>query len=313
MKKIIFTGLFLLSSLAIVSAQVKLSFNPPKGAKYEYQTEMIQISKVSAMGQDISTEMEMDMKCLMEVVEKTQQEIRVQYTYKDISYIVSSPMMKMGYDSKKPSENPSDAEKMIGKMFNALIGKVFSLTIAPNGSIKSVTGMDAMVEDMLQSIAADGPAIAMISELMKQMFSESNTKKMFEQSFNFYPGNAVKVGDNWTVDNELAISNMNTAAKTKYTVKEIKKNMADIAIESDLEINMALNLSADVNAKMDGLLTGAQTGSMLVDTKTGMPISCDVSQNIKGPVKVQGPDNAQKIEMVMDMTSKTKTSIKDVK
>ena len=40
MKGFFFAALFLTSGLTIVPAQVKLSFNPAKGAKYEYQTEL---------------------------------------------------------------------------------------------------------------------------------------------------------------------------------------------------------------------------------------------------------------------------------
>ena len=297
--KVAFTGLFLLLGLTIVSAQVKLSFNPEKGKKYEYQTEAVIMTNIAVMGQNISTEMEMSMKYLMEVVGKTSQETLAQFTYQDISYIVTSPMMNMGYDSKNPSENPSDMDKMIEKIFSAFIGKSFALSVAPDGTVNSVTGMDAIVESMTQSVAAGGQIAAQISEAVKQQFNENATKNMFEQSFKFYPENTVKAGDSWTVDNTLEISNMDTKTKTKYTIKEIKKNIAAIAVESTLEMKPG--------AGMEGTLTGTQTGTMQVDTKTGMPVLHDMSQTIKGPIKSQG------MEMLMEMTTKAKTSTKNIK
>ena len=299
MKKIVFTGLFLLSGITIVSAQVKLSFNPEKGKKYEYQTELIQLSKNTAMGQEMASEMEMSMKYLMEIAEKTPQETKAQFTYQDISYIITSPMMKMGYDSKNPIENPSDMDKMLGKMFGTLIGKPFTLTITPDGSVKSVTGMDAIAENMTQSVAANGQMAAQMSGAIKQQFGENAIKGSFEQSLKIYPANAVKAGDSWVVENTLDISNMNTKTKTKYTLKGIKNNMADIVVESTLEMKPG--------AGMEGSLTGTQTGTMQVDVKTGMPVSSDMSQSIKGTLKTQG------IDILTDMTNKVKLSTKEVK
>ena len=299
MRKFIFTGLFLLSGLTIVSAQVKLSFNPEKGKKYEYLTEVVQITKNTAMGQEMSSETEMNMKYLMEVVEKTSQETQAQFTYQDISYIVTSPMMKMGYDSKNPIETPSDMDKMLDKMFGTLIGKPFTLTIAPDGSVKSVTGMDAIVENMSKAVDADGQIAAQMSGAIKQQFSENAIKNMFEQSLKTYPDKTVKAGDSWTVENTADISNMNLKMKNKYTLKEIKKNLADIAVESDLEMKPG--------AGMEGLLTGTQTGVMSVDTKTGIPVSSDLTQIVKGTLKTQG------IDILMDMTTKSKLTIKEVR
>ena len=301
MKKIISTSLILLLGFTIASAQIKLSFNPQKGAKYEYQTEMIQISKNAAMGQEMTSETEISMKYLMEVVEKSTDEIQTVFTYQDISYIITSPMMKMGYDSKNTIENPSDMDKILEQIFSTLIGKPFTLTIAPDGSVKSVTGMDAIAESMSQSVGNDQIA-AQLTVAIKQQFSEDAIKRVFEQSLKIYPDNPVKVGNSWNVNNAIEISGMGTNTKTKYTLKAVKKEMADIAIESTLEMK-----PGEATAGAEGLLTGTQIGTMVIDVKTGMPVSSDLTQIVKGSTKMQG------IDILMDMTTKSKMSTKEVK
>ena len=299
MKRIAFAVLFLVSGLTIVPAQVKLSFNPEKGKKYEYQTEMIQNIKQNLMGQEVPVEMEMSTKYLMEIVDKTAQETTVQFTYKEMAYIVSSPMMKMGYDSKNPVENPSDIDQMLSKMFGKMIGQSVVVVIAPDGSVKSVTGMDAIGESMTNAIADGGQIVAQLGAQMKQQFNDASMKNMFEQSFKSYPNNPVRVGDSWNIESTTMMNNMNTGLKTKYTLKSVSRNVATIAVAGEMEISPG--------AGMEGKITGTQTGTTSVDTKSGLTVTGDLSQNMKGTIRAQG------VDIQMEMIIKTKTSIKEVK
>ena len=298
-KRLVFFSMFLISGLTIASAQIKLSFNPEKGKKYEYQQELIQVIKQNAMGQEIPMETELSTTYLMEIKDKTLQETQVQFTYRDFVFIVSSPMMKMGYDSKNPIANPSEMDQMFGKMFSTFIGQPMMVVIAPDGSVKSVTGMDAIFENMLKAIASDGQVAAQLGAQMKPQFSDAAQKKSFEQLFKFYPTNPVKMGDSWNMENTTTVTNMNTHLKTKYTLKGVSKNVATIAMEGDMEMTPGMG--------MEGKLSGTQTGTMSVDTKTGMIISSETTQNIKGAVKTQG------IDLLMDINMKMKTSFKEIK
>ena len=298
MKNFVFAGLFLVSGLTIVPAQqVKLSFNPEKGKKYEYQTETVQNVKQNVMGQEIPVEMEMNTKYLMEIKDKTPQETTVQLTYEEMVYIISSPMMKMGYDSKNPVENPSDIDQMFSKMFDQMIGQSIVVVIAPDGSVKSVTGMDAIGESMVSAIAADGQMIAQLGAQMKQQYNDDAMKNMFEQMFKIYPENAVKAGNSWNINTSMMVNNMITDLKTKYTLKSVSKNMATIAVNGEIEMNPG--------AGMEGIITGTQTGTMTVDTKKGLPVASNVSQNMTGAIKVQG------MEVQMELITKSKTTIKE--
>jgi len=294
-KRLVCTSLFLMLCLITVSAQVKLSFNPASGTKYEYQMETIQNIKQSVMGQEIPMKTEMNGTYLMEIKDKTLQEIHAQLTYQEFTFLITSPMMKIRYDSKNLIENPSEMDKMFEKMLSTLIGKPFTMIFAPNGSVKSVSGMDAIIKNMLDAISTDGQLGTQLGAQMSQQFSDEAMKNMFGQSFNFYPDNALKVGDSWIMEYTIPMNNMNFGIKSKNTLKEISNNMATIEVTGDIDMDMG-----------EGKFTGTQTGKMIVDTTTGLPVTSDISQNMKGTIKAQGMD------IQMDMTSQTKISVKEI-
>ena len=295
-KIIICMALCMMSGLITVSAQIKLSFNPEMGKKYEYRTDVVQNIKQNVMGQDMLIETEIGGTYLMEIKNKTPQEIHVQLTYLDFTFVVSSAMMNISYDSKNPIENPSEMEQMFGKIFKPLIDMPFIVVFAPDGSVKSVTGMEAIIKNMLNAVSADGQIATQMSAQMSQQFNDEAMKNMFGQSFYFYPNKVVKIGESWDMGNTTLINNMNLGINTKNTLKELKTNIATIEIAGDVEMDME-----------GGKLTGKQTGTMIVDTVTGIPVTGDISQNIKGTIKTQG------IDIQMEMISKTKTSAKKIK
>ena len=298
MKKILFVALFLVLGLEITLAQVKLSFNPEKGAKYEYQTEMIQNIKQSVMGQEIPMETEVNMTYLIEIKDKMPQEIHVHFAYKDIAYIISNPMMKMKYDSKNPADNPSEIDRTLERVFRNLINKPFLVVITPDGTVKSVTELDAGTENTTVT-SSNWQVDAQIVTQINQQFSGDAMKSTFEQLFKIYPTNTVKVGDSWNIENMTTMNNMSTNVKTRYTLKEISRNIATVIVESDMEM--------DPGTVMEGKLAGTQIGTMTIDTETGLPLTNDMSQNVLGLVKAQG------MEVQMEMTGKVKGSIKELK
>ncbi len=295
-KMTFFTILCFAGSLC-VTAQTNLSFNPEKGAKYLYQQKMAQTINQTMMGQNIAMEQDMDFDYEMNIREKSTDGIQAQLLYKDMEYYLSSPMMKMAYSSKNPVETPSDMDKMLGKMFGCLIGKPFSMQIASDGSVKSVSGMDVIVDEMVKAAGpSDGQIAAQTAASMKQQFSDEAMKRMFEQSLKIYPPKAVKTGESWDAEQTYSASGMSTTSKTKYTLKEVKKNIAVVDFESTIEMKPA-------TSGMGGKLAGTQTGVIQIDVKTGMPVSSDAIQAIKGTVSTNGMD------ISMSIDSKIKTTV----
>lgn len=307
MKKITITGLLLISTLFIASSQVKLSFNPETGSNYVYQTEVVQSIKQIANGRELPREEKVVMTYLMSIKSKKTEGTEVLLTYQDISYVMTSPMAIWGYNSKKPFENPmnrnganerlNELEKMHAHIFSSAIDKTITVLIAPDGSVNSVNGIEAITESIAQAVANDGEMGASLSSTMiKQFFSENAIEELIEQSWKNYPVTEVKSGDKWNIENRWGeISTMITNTKSQCALKDLDNNTANIAIEAAVEVDMT-----------GGKLTGNQSGEFQVNLKTGVPVSSYWTRNVKGNVVSMG------MNMVMEVIHKTKTSTREI-
>ena len=285
MKTIITTVLCLLSGILL--AQEKLSFNPEKGSKYEYKIEIKQNSKQIANNRELPIDETVNMEFLININEKGE----VRFTWQNISYLSLNHLLRMEYDSKKPKRNPTALDNMHEKILGSTIGKSFSLSIAPDGSISSITGVDIITEASKQAVASDVVADAEMGEILHKSLTnnwigEEAVRKIIEQSFNLFHSDEVNVGDNWTKESVYNIANGLTF-KNAFTLKSIveqeSKNGADYK------------------------LTGTQSGNILVNTKTGIPISSDLTVNIKGRILIM-----QRIEGQLNLVERMKTTIKEV-
>lgn len=293
-KRVVGSCLLLMWCVITVSAQVKISFNPDSGGKYEYVSEIVQNIKQNFMGQDMPMKTEINATYLMEIKSKTSQEIETQMTYQRFIFIISNPMMNVKYDSKAPDDNSSDINKMFQKMFNTMIDKPFTVVFLPNGSVKSVSGMGEIVENMLNAISADGQ-LAVLGSQMSQQFNDEAMQKSLGQSFNLYPDKAIKVGDTWSTENSLPMNYVNVSVKTTNTLKAVNANKATIDVTGEMDMDME-----------ESKMKGAQTGTMIIDTSTGLPLSSDILLDMKGVVKTQG------MEIKMEIESKAKMSVKKI-
>ena len=297
MKTIITIGLCLVSGVLL--AQGKLSFNPEKGSKYEYKVEIKQSEQQSANNMELPIEETVNMEFLMNINEKEE----VRFTWQNISYLLSSPILRMEYDSKKPKRNPTALDNMHEKILGSAIGKSFSLSIAPDGSISSITGVDIITEASKQAVASDVVADAEMGEelhksLTDNWIGEDALKKMIEQSFNLFHSDEVNVGDSWTKESVYNISNGLTF-KNAFTLKSIKNGSATISVKSIVE--------QESKSGADYKLTGTQSGNVTVNTKTGIPISSDLTVNVKGRILIM-----QRIEGQMNIVERMKSTIKEV-
>lgn len=298
----------LFASFFCCVAQVKLSFDPEVGARYEYLTEVVQNIKQIANGRELITnEGTVVMTHRMTIKSKNAEGTEVLLTYQDIFYVMTSPIAIWGYDSKKPFENQmnrdganeriNELEKMHAHIFSNAIDKTITVLIAPDGSVNSVTGIEAITESIAQAVSNDGEMGAYLSSTMiKQFFSKNAINELIEQSWKNYPVNEVKSGDKWNIENRWGeISTTITSTKSQCTLEDLDNNTANIAIESVVEVDMT-----------GGKLTGNQSGEFQVNIKTGVPVSSYWVRNIKGNIVSMG------MNMIMEVIHKTKTSTKEI-
>jgi hypothetical protein len=276
----------------LAQAQVKLSFNPAKGETYSYRFNTESSIKQTVMGQEIPLNTTIEMLTQMNVKEKKKDEVSVDYFYKEIVMEVFNPMMNIKYDSKSGAAGSSEPEKWIAQIFNSLVGKTMNVIFKPDGSVKSISGLQSIMEELQKSMSSDNPALQQVMNSVLQSFNEDAMKQMFEQSFKFYPDKEVKVGDSWNGDISFAIAGLNSDTKNKYTLKSVKN---DIAL---LDMVSVINMKSDGATAMEGEISGEQKGEISLNIKTGMLTNSTATQNMKGKLSVQGT------EILMDMATK---------
>jgi len=298
MKRIVITGICLTFAFTITQAQVTLQFAPEAGANYEYRTEIVQNIKQRVGDRTLPIEETVTMDFLMNVKSRNAKGAETYFTFRDISYLLSSPMLQMEYDSKKLKSNASPLDKMQEKIFGSVVGKSFTLVISPDGTVKNVNGVDAITKEIKRAVAADGPmGDQMSASEIQQWLGKDALKGMFEQSFRIYPAKEVKVGDHWTVKSKYGISNKKSTITTVYTLTSIQNDLANISVDATVIFEPA--------GGVEGTLSGSQAGEIIVNTKTGIPVSSDLTLNINGNVKQNN------MNMVMEMIAKMKTIINE--
>ena len=306
-KRLVCASLYLMSCLTITLAQEKLSFSPELGAKWEFQTDVVQNIKQTANGREMTREEKVVTTYLMSIKSRNAKETEVQLTYQDISYVMTSPMAVWGYDSKKPFENPTNRDganeriasldKMHERIFGSAIGKTITVAIAPDGSVNSVSGIETIAESITQAIANDGEMGASLgSTMIKQFFTENAMKELIEQSWKIYPVADVKVGDSWNMENKWGDPSQITSTKSKCVLKRLRGGIALVGVESAVEVDMT------------GMkLTGYQSGNLQINLKTGMPVLSLWTRNVKGDVVTMG------MNMVMEENHRTRMTTNAVK
>lgn len=265
-----------LLAAASLQAQVKLSFNPEKGKMYRYLYQMKQTGKQEVMGQAMNTDVNFHIIYEMEVQEKNAEKIRLNATYRDILFSVSSGMVNINYDSKSPEADSSEPNKVIGAIMGSLLNKTFSLEMLIDGTVTSISGF----EEIVQGLADATPENVQMKEMVKQSFNEESMKNIFEQSFRFYPTSAVTIGDSWNNDISFVSFGMNVGLESTYTLQSVEGNVASLGVVSVFQF-------APMEG-MDGNLTGSQEGAIRLDTKTGMPLHSEMNQKMGGTLSVQG-------------------------
>jgi hypothetical protein len=179
------------------------------------------------------------------------------------------------YDSKTPQKGEGEMN-----MMDSLIGKSFSIFVAPNGDIVKV---DSLV-DLINSLSASADKSAS-SEIASQ-FSDTAVKLMMQNSFDIYPGKAVKVGETWSKKSQMGFSGIKVNVENTYILKSVNGNNATIAVTSVMALPKT-NMGAAASG-MEMEMTGRQEGTIEVDISSGQIISGKTTQDIKGTMTGMG-------------------------
>jgi hypothetical protein len=260
----------LLAASFSLKAQSRLSFNLQKGSTY-----------VQRMDFDVTTEtpeQKMNMKIKgtyrLNVSAETDSTKILNVAYERIGMDMDMGMMTISASSDSAiaidlSDPGSAAASTMARMFQAMKGKSFQLTVNREGKVIGVAGMDALTDAVIGSMGLPEAEQAGARAGFTQQFNERTMRQSFNQAFYIFPARAVKTGDTWS----RSYNEEGSSITTNYTVRSIKGN------------EVTLSTSSVINATGQNL-TGSGTGELLIDARTGLVLRGEQTSKLDGNVKV---------------------------
>jgi hypothetical protein len=269
------------------TATKMLKFNLEKGKGYDYELNLNMDQEV--MGQRI--EMDMGVYYSMNVVDDNGTDKTISTSIDRFKMKTAAGGMNMEIDTDKPFVPANDSMdaplQMMNRVFSAIKGKKFTMTVNAEGKVQSVTGFENMASSLIDSLDVPEDKKAQIQQQFEKQFNGEQMKGQLERVWYIFPNKEVKVGDTWTRENTVN-GDMPGKYTSTYKVKEIEGDMVTLDETTRVESQQEkINISGDI------------TGTMVIDSKLGLIVTADqdmklkasagqMNFEIKGKTKVKG-------------------------
>ena len=223
--------------------------NYPTGYRYDFSINSDQIINQKIGGRDVHLTQNIGTDYTFDITEGHNGEKDVKVTYNRIFMKSIAMGTTMTYNSDEQDSTKKNP-------FSGLKGASFFMTVTPDGGIKTVAGIDKMLDNMASKMTTDTSQVKQIKNALSKQFSEEVVKQTMESSFKIYPERAVKIGDSWTVDTKLQMS-MPIETITEYTLKEVKDGIAILSVKGALVSKGSFEAMGN---KMETDLKGTNSG-----------------------------------------------------
>ena len=278
--RVLATMIFSLISISSFAQKTYvLRQNYPTGYRYDFSINSDQIINQKIGGRDVHLTQNIGTDYTFDITEGHNGEKDVKVTYKRIfmkSVAMGNTMTYNSDEQDSTKKNP----------FSGLKGASFFMTVTPDGGIKTVAGIDKMLDNMASKMTTDTGQVKQIKNALSKQFSAEVVKQTMESSFKIYPERAVKIGDSWTVDTKLQMS-MPIETITEYTLKEVKGGIAILSVKGALVSKGSFETMGN---KMETDLKGTNSGETSIDIKTGIVLNSHLRIELYGKMKSMGQD-----------------------
>lgn len=254
-----------------------LKQNFPIGKKYDFTLISDQVINQQMAGHRTSLSQNIGTEYLFDIRNGDGQEKNIEVTYKRIFMKSKGMGNQMEMDSE-------DADTTKENSFRGLKDATFNMVMMPNGTLKSVTGVEQMVNTMVERMKADSLMKIKIKASLNQQFNAEGMKHTLESSLKIYPDQPVKVGDSWTVDTKMQLT-MPVETITKYTLTEVKDDIAFLKINGTL---LSKGSFQSMGNKIDTDLSGTNVGDAELDIKTGLILKSHLRMELTGKMQTGG-------------------------
>ena len=296
-------------SLTACSSTLGMNINVKAGDVYKYHTLTDITSNSEIVGQSTTTKQATttDFKITIDSVD-SEGNIAMKYIFDNIKFESETEGEKLTYDSSNSNTND------FSKVYKSIIGKGFSTKMTKHGEVTEVSGVDDIINTMIDAMEIDPSNDAYLQETkanLQSSFGDNALKTLIQQSTKVFPENDVKVGGSWSIENTInSIVEINT--KTIYTLDKIENNIAHISVQSDFTTDSSKTHNYS-GMDMTTDLVGKVTGTIRIDTTNGFLSEGEITQQMSGKMSVVVPSiegsEEETVDIPMDSISKVTYSI----
>jgi hypothetical protein len=294
-------------------AQTALQYRWKQGDVLVYKTTLKTTSTLSGMqgASDVSFDQTMTQRIrLLAAAVAPDGSATLQQTTEAVSIEMAGPMGKAAFDSADPkSAEKDEGAAALAKVFGSIVGTTISVTMASNGAIQRIDGIQKVLDKITQDLPPDRAA-GPVARGLKSVLSEETVRASLEQSFPRLPPQSVKPGDTWTGQIALGSDVIGRISGTQtFTLKAVEGDLATIAVALALKQESAPPIGpAGMTMKM-GESKG--DGQIDFDAAHGRIRKSTMKTEMPSTMSTVGPDGrpsqmkqTTKTSMTMDLQEK---------
>ena len=272
--KIILALAIVLPVMSYGQKKVLLKYHLKTGEQYITHTTTNQDITISTQGQTMTMNQVIHTDITTKILDVRSDSIVTSNTMDKMTMDQTIFGQELKYDSSDPSTYASGRAKQIGDALNKLIGKAYKITMDHSGNIGSYD---------ISKLIGEGGKVS------------SNLKS--GNNYIVFPSYKIKIGDSWETDIK-PMKTDNMKIHMKYTLKKLSGKKATIAVSGTITANNVSGVTTN--------LTGTLSGTVVINRKTGWPISSRLSQDIKMKLEKSGTEIPMEISSTINSTSQKK-------
>lgn len=279
--------------LAAQSVELRWKLEPGSVVVYRQAQETTSATPMGEITQSQSTVVRQE---VLGVGPDGEADIRV--THESLSFEQDGPMGRQSWDSES-DEDPADPAMA---MAASLVGRSFEMTMAPDGRILRVAGMEDVLDEMLAGISDDPAVAAQARGMMESMFGEEGLETMMQQSMQPLPHGSVAPGHEWDHTLSVRMPFGTISSEYRYVLREVTTEGGRQVAKIDLTGTMG-SLDPDPSNPMAGMMEmsgGEMSGEITFDIDRGLLLRSSVSTAMTMSVMQQSMamNSTQEMELV---------------
>ena len=199
-------------------------------------------------------------------------DMSVSVTIDRIQLVQSGPQGDSWYDSAGNAQ-PTDPQT---RMMATLVGTTSRMTIGKDGTIKAVDGFDEILDNMVNSLGQDNPAMATrMRRMLGSTFSDDAMKTTMQQSIPSFPDDPVGRGATWNQPLQLSMPPVGMMdGETAYTLERFEQQNGNaVAV---FGVTGAVDITPDADSPVARMVTSGNVqmeGTMSFDVDRGVMLT----------------------------------------